>query len=192
MPNELQDLFDVITFYKPVRLIAKEKHTVFDGVAKIFKILLFYWIFSSSLVIIASRSLSQDIFFNSGITFFGVFMFFLLQAFVGCFFAFIVSRLFSKNGDFVSLLGLNYYLLSAVSLVFLVSSVPFADFAGLIFFLLGLGLYLFLLNELFANFFVISHFKSLIISVFYVLSVLLFFIFCIFVFTGKISFSLWV
>lgn len=185
LPNELQEMFDIITFYKPIRLISKEKHSTFIEILRLVKVFLFYWLFSSALIVLVSRSISQDIFFKSGLVFLGVFLFFILQAIIGCVVAFLVSRLFSSNGSFFSLLGLNYYVLSAVSLIFLVSSVPMAEFAGLIFFLLGIGLYLFFLNELFSNFFSVSHFKSFIISVFYVLSVLLFLMLSLFFVSGQ-------
>ncbi len=171
--NELQDLFDVITFYKPIKVVSKENHFVFHEILKLFKIFVFYWLFSLGIIILVSRALDINTFSNTSVIFLDVFLFFFAQALVSSFFAFLISRIFSKTGSFLGLLGLNYYLLSAISILFLVSSVPLAEFSGLIFFMLGSGLYLFFLNELFSAFFQVSGIKSLVITIFYVFGVLL-------------------
>ncbi len=173
-------MFEVLTFYKPIKALVEEKHRLFISIAAMAAIFIIF------AAIIAAFSAGADyVSANFGgapqgfaaagglagklapLPFF--FALFLLGGLAGSVAVFAISRLFSKSGTLESLLAVNYFLIAACSMFVLVSFVPFAQFAGMIFLFMGAVLYLYFLNEVFEAMFAVSSGKGMMLLALYLI-----------------------
>ncbi len=172
------EMFEVMTFYRPIKALAEEGRGFFSSALALAAV------FAAFSVVIAAVTAAMA-FFSSGQ--FGetqltqlagqltgksllmavLFALVFAEAIIGTLFVFAFSRLFSNKGSIEELLGINFFILASASGFALVYFVPFSQFAGIIFLFLGVVLYLYFLNEAFEAMLGVSHGKSMVLLLLY-------------------------
>ena len=164
-----REMFDVMTFYRPVRLVAEERRGIADSLSKLAVVFIVFS--AASLVLTAAVSFPEILGPLQAKCFVLLSLFTLIIVHMP--FAagavFLASRLFTRSGGFPQLLSVSYFLAASASIFILVYFIPFAEVAGLLFIVLGTALYLYFLNESFEQLFGVSHAKSLLLLIVYLL-----------------------
>lgn len=167
MPENLREMFDVMTFYKPVGIVVEEQRSLFMSVMLLVVVTVGYWLIASVLSAFASQSDIITQFITRSVAFFALFFIILFQVPLSSLAVFFVSRLFSSKGDLIKLMALNFFLVASAGLLMFVVMIPFAEFAGAVFLIIGGAIYLYFTNEVFEKMFGVPHFQSIILLIFY-------------------------
>ncbi|VVB99267.1 Uncharacterised protein [uncultured archaeon] len=164
----LREMLDVITFYKPIGVIAEEGISVGRSLAALAIVFAEFILLSASLgfflsflkVIefsLGSLALPAEAFFCLAVS---------LPASSLVIFAF--SRIFSREGSLRAVVASNYFILASCSLLMLVVTLPLFAFAGIITLPLGAALYLYFLEGLFEKAFSVGSAVSFILLMLYI------------------------
>jgi len=164
-------MFDVMTLFKPIHIVAQEPRNVSTSFANLFLVFLVYFIGVIALTVAfnvdAFVSAPLDLLTDILIIFPSIFFFIFVAIPISSISVFLLSRIFSKTGNMIQFLSVGYFLASASSLFALVIFVPFAEFAGLILLFLGIVLFLYFLNEVMETMFAVSPAQSLFLLLIY-------------------------
>ena len=158
-----------MTFYKPIDSVFAEKMDVFHSLLGLSWVCLVFFIYASLFSVFSGFEFLFKNIVDNAIFFGGYFFAGLVYIPFTSFVIFLISRLFSRKGNIVRLVSLNYFIFASASLFILIFFVPLLEFAGLILFPLGVILYLYFLNELLEKMFELSPAKSILLTVIYVL-----------------------
>lgn len=164
-----REIFDIITFYKPISSLAEEGKGIFESAAALFGVFALFTAVSLALRYAISPSNPAALFQAAVIPIASVFAFVLVQVPVASTAVFLVSRTFSSKTSLSEMVSLNYFLLACTSILMLVTIVPFAEFAGLVMLPFGLVIYTYFLEGLFEKLFGISSIQGLSLLVLYLL-----------------------
>jgi hypothetical protein len=168
MPENIREMFDVMTFYKPIGIVVEENRNIFMSILLLTVVTLIYWIISSAFLAIAYSSNFLENFLAKSWIFIGIFVFLIVQIPLSSTAVFIISRIFSSTGELKKLIAINYFLAASAGLLSFVIMIPFAEFAGAVFLAISFALYLYFTNEVFQKFFNISNLQSIILLIFYI------------------------
>ena len=162
-------MFDIITFYKPITMLAEEGKGIGESIAALFGVFaVFLAVSAAAKFLVLSQGIGQII---SGtlIPVVAAFIFLLVQVPLVSAAIFLVSRPFSKKSSLQNFISLNFFLLACTSLMMLVILVPFAEFAGLVMLPFGFIIYLYFLEGLMEKQFGVVSIQALSLLVFYLL-----------------------
>ncbi len=148
MLRAFREMFDLMTFYKPVQILAEEGKSPRDSLAAIIGVYLFFAIavFAINFALAGGSPLSAFRKYSAVVIF--MFVFSLVQIPLVSGMVFWISRSFSKKGSLIGFISANFFLFASASMLILVYLIPFATFAGLVLAPLGIVLYLFFLEGL--------------------------------------------
>lgn len=169
MSGFFREMFDVMTFYKPIKLVVQEQKSILYSLIIIF---IFFFFFSAlSIALKAILTFTVDV--PSLVDVVSRMLFLLLFLVVHVIFSslavFSLSRIIARRGSFTKLLSTNFFLVASATPFLLVIFIPFADFAGLLLFFLGTMIYLIFIYEAIANIFTITTLKTFLLLFLYVL-----------------------
>ncbi len=177
LPGFLEEMFEVMTFYRPVRTLVEEDMKISASLGKLLGV---FVLFAAVISVVAAVASYPAILVSTGtftawlvakLSFFPLlFACIFAYVLVGSAGAFLFSRLFSSKGSLERLLGVNYFLAAAASIFALLFFIPFSQFAGLLLLSLGAVLYLYFLNETFSAMFGLSHAKSILALLVYLIA----------------------
>ena len=166
-------MFDIMTFFKPVRVLTEEKRPVSSSLASLFSVFAVFLVFSVLLSAALNFSNPVNAAIKKSIEVCSLFALMLLHVPISSFFVFIFGKLFSGKGDFGQILSVFYFLAASSSLFMFLYFVPFAEFAGIVLLALGLLLYFYFVNECIQAFFALSNTKTFFMLLFYILGFIL-------------------
>ncbi len=165
----LREMIDLITFYKPVPILVEEGKPLHESVLSLLGVFAFFALLSSLLGLAVYSGSPGEIIPKKIAPMAFALAFVLVQVPLSSAVVFALSRFVSKNGDFLKMVSLNFFMLSSTCLFMLIITVPFAEFAGLILFPFGLGIYLYFVLGIIEKLFRVSSLKSLALLVAYII-----------------------
>ena len=163
-----RELVDVMTFYKPIHILAEEGKPLMVSLLSLLLVFVFYGVVFVGLSALMSGAFSSEMLQSPEMkTLEKAFAFLILQVPIATTAAFILSRIFTRKGSLAGIISVNYFLCACAALFALVTIIPYAQFAGLLLFLLSGILYLYFLEESFEKLFEISSLKSVGLTIVY-------------------------
>ena len=147
MLASLREMFDVMTFYKPIDVVVEEVNPVPVSLRNMFIVFVSLSLVSVLLSVILNLSNPVPPALEKSTAMLFLFVFLLLQVPVSSAVVFLLSRPFSSSGNLGRFVSVNYFLLACASIFLFPVFVPFAEFAGMLLFALGAILSLYFLEE---------------------------------------------
>jgi hypothetical protein len=172
-----REMFDVATLYKPVKIVVEEKKSILFSLLYSFVYLVFFVVITAALTLIFNfQAFFEEMLWKS-IAMFFVVLAFLASAPFPLVLVFVVSRFIVKSKNrfeklaekLIELFSAAYFITASLLPFFLIIFIPFGEFAGMLFFVLGIALYFYFLNLIFEKVFSTTPFQSMVLLIVYIL-----------------------
>ncbi|PIN85444.1 MAG: hypothetical protein COV47_02115 [Candidatus Diapherotrites archaeon CG11_big_fil_rev_8_21_14_0_20_37_9] len=159
MRGLFRELFDVLTFYKPIMTIVQEEKPILNSIITFFLVFFTFFV-PIILLVLAFNFSSLNIVLDKGLGMLLLFLHFFINVPLSSVVVFFISRVFTKEGNLVIFMGTNFFVMAGIIPFFLMVNVPLAEFAGLIFMALGIFLYFYFIFAILESMFKLSPLKT--------------------------------